>query len=124
MRELFKDYLDPESIIKYYLPDYVPEDAYDFIRYQIYTSFGDEFFVCPQVYYAEKCAQKGYNVYYYVWRHRSSKTPWAPWMGVPHFDEVEFVFGLPLLYPSEYQTEEIQLSQKTIEIWSSFVKAG
>ncbi|GFT29192.1 acetylcholinesterase-1 [Nephila pilipes] len=122
MRQMLKGFPDPESAIKHYL--HGPENAYSIMRYRVYTSYGDGFFLCPDVYYAEKCAEKGNNVYFFMWKHRPSGTPWALWMGDTHFSDVQFVFGRPLLHPSSYQEEEVQLSQKVIGIWSNFVKTG
>ncbi|GFS65340.1 acetylcholinesterase-1 [Trichonephila inaurata madagascariensis] len=100
------------------------EDDYDYIRKQTYTACGDPLFVCTDIYYSEKCAEEGNNVYFYVWRHRPSTTVWAPWMGVAHYTEVQFVFGQPLQNPSRYEASEVQLSVEMIKIWSNFVKTG
>ncbi|GFV38808.1 acetylcholinesterase-1 [Trichonephila clavipes] len=124
IRDILKEVPGVESIVQHYLPDYVSEDAYNFIRHQVHTSFTDEFFLCPSVYYAEKCAEKGNKVYFFKWKHRPSVTPWAPWMGVVHFTEVQFVFGQPLLNSSSYETEEVLLSLQILKIWSSFVNTG
>ncbi|GBM77080.1 Acetylcholinesterase-1 [Araneus ventricosus] len=124
IRKAFKDFPDPESVVQHYLPDAVPEHAGAFVRNQTYTSIGDMILVCPDVYHAEKCTQKGGKVYYYFFTHRPSNTPWAPWLGVAHFTEVQFVFGSPLLGPSSYTHEEQRISQQMIEIWSSFAKDG
>ncbi|GFR12005.1 acetylcholinesterase-1 [Trichonephila clavata] len=124
IRDILTGVPDVESIVQHYLSDDVSENAYNFIRRQVYTSFTDEFFLCPSVYYAEKCAEKGNEVYFFKWRHRPSVNPWAPWMGVAHFDEVQFVFGQPLLNSSSYEAEEILLSSEVLNIRSSFVKTG
>ncbi|GFW04174.1 acetylcholinesterase-1 [Trichonephila clavipes] len=113
-----------EGLIKYYLPDDLEENDYDYIRKQTYTACGDPLFVCTDIYYSEKCAEEGNNVYFYVWRHRPSTTVWAPWMGVAHYTEVQFVFGQPLQNPDRYEASEIQLSVEMIKIWSNFVKTG
>ncbi|GIX76726.1 acetylcholinesterase-1 [Caerostris extrusa] len=104
IQKYFSDFPDTKAVIQHYLPDYIPEDEYDLVRYQAYTSLGDMTLVCPDVYYAEKCSEKGSDVFFYFWTHRSSTTPWAPWMGVVHFSELDFVFGLPLLSPKLSRT--------------------
>ncbi|GFR08045.1 acetylcholinesterase-1, partial [Trichonephila clavata] len=124
IRGMFQGFPDLEALINYYLPDDLEENAFDYIRQQTYTAFGDVFFLCTDIYYSEKCTEQGKKVYFYVWRHRPSTAVWAPWMGVTHFTEVQFVFGQPLQNPSRYEASEIQLSEEMIKIWSSFVKTG
>ncbi|CAL1262228.1 unnamed protein product [Larinioides sclopetarius] len=124
IRKFFKDFPNPESVVRHYLPDDVPEHAYDFVRFQVATAAGDFLVVCPDVYHAEQCAEKGGKVYSYFWIHRPSDSPWAPWMGAVHFTEVQFIFGRPFLHPSDYQIGELGISKQMIEIWSNFVKNG
>ncbi|GBN47398.1 Acetylcholinesterase-1, partial [Araneus ventricosus] len=124
IRKIFKDFPDPESVVRHYLPDDVPEYAFDFVRYQVATAAGDFLVVCPDVYHAEKCAEKGGKVYSYFWVHRPSNSPWAPWMGAVHFTEVQFIFGRPFLHPSDYQAGESGISEQMVQIWSNFVKNG
>ncbi|GBN28220.1 Acetylcholinesterase-1 [Araneus ventricosus] len=124
IRKLFKGFPDPESVVQHYLPDALSEEASGTIRYQVYTSFGDMLLLCPGVYHAEKCAEKGGNVYSYLFTHRPSNTPYSPFMGEVHFGEVQFVFGSPLLDPTSYTQEEQWISRQIIEIWSSFAKYG
>ncbi|GIX69490.1 acetylcholinesterase-1 [Caerostris extrusa] len=120
----FQNYPDPEAIVKQYLPSSLSNSSYKKIREQVYTASGDASIVCPSEYYAEKCAAEGGDVYFYVWEHRPSNSPWAPWMGVTHFSEVEFVFGLPLLHPYYFTPDELELCKSTVNIWSSFAKTG
>lgn len=124
MNETLFLFPDTQKIINHYLSDSVPENFSDTVRKQVYTAFGDFSIVCPQTFYAEQCAAKGKDVYYYVFNHRPSNTPWAEWMGVAHGSELEFVFGNPLLYPTYYPADEVQLSKTIIDIWSTFAKTG
>ncbi|GBN28225.1 Acetylcholinesterase-1 [Araneus ventricosus] len=123
IREAFKDFPDPGSVVQHYLPNALPENGVS-VRYQTYSSIGDMLLLCPGVYHAEKCTEKRGKVYYYLFTHRPSNSPFAPCMGEVHFDEVQFVFGSPLLYPFSYTQEEQLISQQMIEIWSSFTKGG
>jgi len=45
-------------------------------------------------------------------------------MGVLHFDEVPFVFGAPLRYSELYTPEEVELSKRIIQTWTTFAKQG
>lgn len=117
----FPDY---QSIVEHYLPPSFTEAASNRIRHEVYTAMGDVIFICPSVYYAEKCAEQNRNVYFYSFTQRPSVSPWSEWMGVAHFEEVQFVFGLPLLNPEKYNGPEAELSIEMINIWSDFVKNG
>ncbi|KAF8770257.1 Acetylcholinesterase like protein [Argiope bruennichi] len=93
-------------------------------RHHLHSALGDLVLICPSVYFAEKCAEQGNDVYYYFFIHRPSNTPFASWMGVPHFSEIPFVFGIPLTKPDDYTEEERDLSRQMIHYWSEFVKTG
>ncbi|CAL1291592.1 unnamed protein product [Larinioides sclopetarius] len=102
----------------------IPDGSSDCLRYETYTGFGDIGIVCPTVYFAEQCAAQGNDVYYYFFDHRDSDTPFANWMGVTHFSEVQFFFGLPLLYPDDYTPAERKLSKEMVGYWTNFIKYG
>ncbi|GIY55981.1 acetylcholinesterase-1 [Caerostris darwini] len=111
------------DVASYYLDNIADEDYYA-IRHQTHTANGEITLTCPTSYFAESYAESGMDVYYYLYTHRPSTTPWAPWMGTGHFEETQFVFGQPLLEPQRYTPEEQQLSQKMIETWTQFAKQG
>ena len=121
--DFFKDFPFKDAVKEYYLGN-ITEYDYDKIRDQVYRAMGDFILQCPTKYFAESYARKGKKVYYYFFAHRPSTTPWADWMKVAHFSEVQFVFGQPLLNPGRYTLEEIYLSSKIIKLWSNFVKYG
>ncbi|GFU30991.1 acetylcholinesterase-1 [Nephila pilipes] len=121
IKKNFKDF--PDTIVDYYLGN-VDEDARDIVLYQVQTASGDYARVCPSVYLAESVAKKGNRVYFYYFVHRPSPTPWAPWMGVAHFDETPFAFGYPLRYPKNYTNAELLLSERMINVWTNFAKSG
>ncbi|KFM73379.1 Acetylcholinesterase, partial [Stegodyphus mimosarum] len=124
IRKIFAKFPNREAVVKQYLSDEISEDQYELVRRQVHTASGDYSRVCPSVYFAEKYAEKGNNVFFYVWDHRPSPTPWAPWMGVVHFTEIQFVFGSPIKDPEKYVPEEVQLSADMIKYWTNFVKTG
>jgi len=45
-------------------------------------------------------------------------------MGVMHGYEIELVFGLPFLYPEEYNDEDRDVSNRLIQAWINFAKYG
>ncbi|GBN24830.1 Acetylcholinesterase-1 [Araneus ventricosus] len=120
---IFSNYTDPQKYIDFYLKD-VPDDDYDQIRKQVTTAFGDSSILCATVFFAESYAERKNDVYYYFFTHRPSNSPWAKWMGVVHFEEVQFVFGRPVRVPKDYEIKEIWLSKKVMKLWASFAKYG
>ncbi|GIY68450.1 acetylcholinesterase-1 [Caerostris extrusa] len=115
--------LDSLKYVDYYLKN-IPDEDYDLIRRQLYTASGDSSLLCETVYFAESYAEKKNDVYYYFFVHRPSNTPWYPWMGVAHYEEVQFIFGRPFRKPKNYKSKEIELSGKMIKIWTDFAKNG
>ncbi|CAL1265269.1 unnamed protein product [Larinioides sclopetarius] len=119
----FSNFTDPQKYIDFYLKD-VPNADSDQIRRQVYTAYGDANILCPTVYFAESYAERNNNVFYYFFTHVPSNTPWAEWMGVAHFEEVQFVFGRPVRVPKEYSEKEIWLSKQVMKLWANFAKEG
>lgn len=89
----------------------------------IYDFMGDFLLVCPTVYFAESYSRYGKDVYFYFFEHRPSRTPWAKWTGVNHYEEVQFVFGSPVK-ENKYTDEEVELSKLMMKMWSNFAKYG
>ncbi|KAF8763226.1 Acetylcholinesterase-1 like protein [Argiope bruennichi] len=122
-RNIFRNFDNPEKYVKYYLSS-IPDDHYDALKRQVYTASGDTSLLCTNLYFAESYADRNNDVYYYFFTHRPSNTPWAYWMGVAHFEDVQFVFGRPIRKPYLYEPIEVELSKKMIEIWANFAKNG
>ncbi|KAI1299615.1 Acetylcholinesterase-1 [Halotydeus destructor] len=84
-----------------------------------------EFFVsCPSVFMAEDLANNNVSVYFYHFNHRPKNSPWSSWVGATHYDEVQFVFGRPLVDASNYTKEEVNLSKRLMKTWASFARTG
>lgn len=123
LKSKFKDLPNTQEVINYYLGNISNDDYYQ-IRHQVYTASGDYSLLCPDVYFAESYSRAGNKVFFYFFVHRPSITPWANWTGVVHYEEVQFVFGIPIQEPSNYTVEEVLLSRKMVKIWTNFVKYG
>lgn len=85
---------------------------------------GDAIFVCPMNKFGAKMAEQGKRVYYYRFMHRSKGTPWAPWMGVMHGAEIEYMFGRAIVNKADYMSEEHELSMRMMDHWANFVHRG
>ncbi|GBM49431.1 Acetylcholinesterase-1 [Araneus ventricosus] len=123
IRNIFRNFDNPENYVRYFLAS-IPDDHFDAIKRQVYTASGDSSLLCSNVYFAESYADRNNDVYYYFFTHRPSNTPWSYWMGVAHFEDMQFVFGRPIRKPYLYEPEEVELSKKMIKIWSNFAKNG
>ncbi|KAF8763670.1 Acetylcholinesterase-1 like protein [Argiope bruennichi] len=123
IRGIFRSSDNPEKYVEYYLGN-IPDDDYDAIKTQVYTASGDSSLLCETVYFAESYADRGNDVYFYLFTHRPSNTPWSSWMGAAHAEEVQFVFGRPIRKPYLYEPQEVALSRKMIDIWTNFAKNG
>lgn len=112
------------------------------IRSALAHMIGDSTFTCPATLFANlvspsgplpsqslalsniKSSPSSSKVYFYVFDHSSSISPWDKWMGVLHFDEVPFVFGHPVRYPHVYSRSEISFSKLIMNYWVNFAKTG
>ncbi|GFY37994.1 acetylcholinesterase-1 [Trichonephila inaurata madagascariensis] len=112
-----------DSVGNYYFNTIGDNDFFN-IRQQLYVAYGDIVFVCPTTFFAERYAERNNTVYFYLFNHRPSITPWAPWIGVTHFDEVQFVFGQPIRDRGRYTLHEFDLSMKLVKFWTNFAKQG
>ncbi|XP_064606295.1 neuroligin-2-like [Liolophura sinensis] len=88
--------------------------------------FGDVTYVAPMIKTADILSQKNVSVYVYTFEHRSKEHPLDKWLGVPHGDDLFYVFGAPLvghkLY--NYTDEDKRVSEMIMTIWGNYVKHG
>ncbi len=113
------------AIIEYYMKG-IEEDDYVSVRQSLVDLIGDSLLICPSVYLAESLSQVSVSkVFYYHFTHiKQFDNHWGEWMGSPHFDDVQYVFGYPLRYPSKYSEKERELSLNLINSWTSFARNG
>lgn len=84
----------------------------------------DIIFLCPARSLARTLSESGRNVYFYLFTHRDSLSPYHDWIGVSHHDEVQYVFGRPLRMADVQTGKDIDMSQKMIKLWSHFARTG
>lgn len=106
----YTDWLNPDDPIK-------NRDALDKI-------VGDYQITCNVNEFARKYAEAGNEVFMYFFKHRSTKSPWPSWSGVLHADEINFIFGEPLIPSKKYTQSEKELSRKMMKYWTNFAKTG
>jgi acetylcholinesterase len=83
---------------------------------------GDFHFLCPVIDFANIYAMNKLDVYFYYFTQRSSRHHWPDWMGVMHGDEINFVFGEPIIPENNYTYSEKVLARKMLQYWSNFVR--
>lgn len=77
---------------------------------------------CGAVFQSDFNSLKNQPTYFYVFDYRSPSSPFAKWMGVTHFDEVQYVFGNPMTKP--FTDCEREVSNHVMDMWISFSKTG
>ncbi|XP_077525432.1 acetylcholinesterase-1-like [Amblyomma americanum] len=116
----------PEDVFDVYLD--TEEDGaiseHDRLRRRLIDMVGDLLFVCPSVHFADTYVRHGNRVFYYSFEHRTEASIWGRWMGVPHSDEVQYVFGMPVRLPKHYTDEEARFSESIMGMWVTFAKTG
>ncbi|GFR31068.1 acetylcholinesterase, partial [Trichonephila clavata] len=120
LNKIFRTFPNTDAVVNHYLPDnddYIP-------RMQVADASGDFTLMCPTVFFAEKFAEMNNSVYFYLFDHRPRNSPWEEWMGVVHFEEVQYVFGVPIQIPSRYRKIDRSITRRMIQHWSNFVKNG
>ncbi|KAI8498415.1 hypothetical protein Bbelb_236170 [Branchiostoma belcheri] len=86
--------------------------------------YGDFYFVCPDVMTGRAHVREGATAYMYRFAHRASVSPFPPWMGVIHGEELPFVFGLPLDPGFGFNETEKNLTRRVMRHWANFARTG
>ncbi|UXI22942.1 hypothetical protein NH340_JMT08885 [Sarcoptes scabiei] len=100
-----------------------PRNEIDFVKaFIIFLS--DILFKGPVLKFAKALdhSASAVNIFVYQFQHFTSSYP--KWIGAGHWNEMDYVFGLPIRYPSKFTAEEKMLSLKMILIWTNFAKNG
>ncbi|XP_023220569.1 cholinesterase-like isoform X2 [Centruroides sculpturatus] len=118
-----KDGESLNRIVQEYLGNVADDDTLTIVK-QTIKAIGDAHFMCPILHLTEKLSKNNRNVFHYIFNHTRIKSPIKKWIGVPHFEDIYFVFGMPFVDGENYEKEELQFSKKIIQAWTSFAKTG
>ncbi|XP_067119165.1 acetylcholinesterase-like [Centruroides vittatus] len=110
-------------IVQEYLEDIADEASFTITK-QTIKAMGHGVFSCPIFHLAEKLSQNNRKVFHYTFNHTRIKSPMKKWIGVPHFEDMYFVFGKPFTRVKQFTPEEMEFSKRIIELWTSFAKTG
>ncbi|XP_070531929.1 cholinesterase-like [Ptychodera flava] len=113
---------DTQSITSHYVKSPASIDGSQ-LRSTLIDLNSDQGYICPSLELASVYTDAGQDVYFYNFDHRPSLSKVPEWMGIVHGDELEYIFGLPLV-DENFTNKEVQLSQKMMEFWANFAKTG
>lgn len=87
---------------------------------------GESMFLCPNIALIDSFTKiKDREAYYYQFKPRPSRAKHYSWVkGALHAEEIQFVFGKPLLEPNEYTKAEVYLSREIMADWAHFARYG
>lgn len=92
---------------------------------QLSNAFGDVMISCPTSTFAERFSKiPDTTVYMYMFDHKTANSKFGDWFGSPNYEEVQYIFGLPLRDPTKYTASEIELSKRLMQTWSHFADTG
>lgn len=87
----------------------------------VHRFLGDLLMTCSTIFQAEFHSATN-PVYFYMLTHQAVSSPLDPWMGVTHFDDVQYVFGNPM--HGNFTAEEQNMSNLIMKRWINFAKTG
>lgn len=100
------------------------------LRDALNAMVGDYHITCPAIEFNQlMSSESNRNVYNYVLDYRISNIGWPEWAGVMHGYEIEFVFGLPLMYTKRpeknlYNDADRRYASFMMRYWSNFAHSG
>lgn len=112
---------EDDNIIENYFNRAKIESRYTYLK-AVSDIIGDGLITCPTVFQADFQSLKKHKSYFYLFDYKSSASPFPVWAGVPHFEEVQFVFGNPQW--NIFSSYEEELSKDVMKMWTNFAKTG
>uniref|UniRef100_A0A8C4PZW4 Carboxylesterase type B domain-containing protein n=1 Tax=Eptatretus burgeri TaxID=7764 RepID=A0A8C4PZW4_EPTBU len=117
------------ATIRFMYTDWADRDNAETRRKTLVALFTDHQWVAPAVATADLHAQYGSPTYFYAFYHHCQSEMKPAWADAAHGDEVPYVFGAPLVGPSElfpcnFSKTDVMLSAVVMTYWSNFAKTG
>ncbi|KAG8187801.1 hypothetical protein JTE90_025839 [Oedothorax gibbosus] len=116
----FPDQRNEKEIADQYINSVVNGTSDSYAK-AIAMSLGDYLINCNVLFHAELHSMRN-PVYFYVFGRRGSSSPTAEWMGITHFDELQYVFGNPLF--GNFTPKEVEFSHRMMARIVAFAKTG
>uniref|UniRef100_A0A4W5NJX9 Neuroligin 4 X-linked b n=1 Tax=Hucho hucho TaxID=62062 RepID=A0A4W5NJX9_9TELE len=115
--------------IKFMYTDWADRENPETRRKTLVALFTDHQWVAPAVATADLHAQYGSPTYFYSFYHHCQSDVSPAWADSAHGDEVPYVFGLPLIGPTDlfncnFSKNDVMLSAVVMTYWTNFAKTG
>ncbi|XP_075395017.1 neuroligin-4, X-linked isoform X2 [Tenrec ecaudatus] len=115
--------------IKFMYTDWADKDNAETRRKTLVALFTDHQWVAPAVATADLHAQYGSPTYFYAFYHHCQSEMKPAWADAAHGDEVPYVFGIPMVGPTElfscnFSKNDVMLSAVVMTYWTNFAKTG
>uniref|UniRef100_A0AAY4EQU2 Carboxylesterase type B domain-containing protein n=1 Tax=Denticeps clupeoides TaxID=299321 RepID=A0AAY4EQU2_9TELE len=115
--------------IKFMYTDWADRDNPETRRKTLVALFTDHQWVEPSVVTADLHARYGSPTYFYAFYHHCQSPMKPAWSDAAHGDEVPYVFGVPLigpteLFPCNFSRNDVMLSAVVMTYWTNFAKSG
>ncbi|XP_032879251.1 neuroligin-4, X-linked isoform X1 [Amblyraja radiata] len=115
--------------IKFMYTDWADKENPETRRKTLVALFTDHQWVAPAVATADLHAQYGSPTYFYAFYHHCQSDMKPGWSDAAHGDEVPYVFGVPMigpteLFPCNFSKNDVMLSAVVMTYWTNFAKTG
>ncbi|GAB1600090.1 acetylcholinesterase-like [Argonauta hians] len=82
--------------------------------------------IYPSLKMVRMLSDRFYPVYFYYFNHRSTSDTREEWRGIPHGEDIFYLFGVPIVgHPLRNYTElDKEVSRKYMSLFESFIKTG
>ncbi|XP_039513549.1 neuroligin-1 isoform X2 [Pimephales promelas] len=115
--------------IKFMYTDWSDRHNPETRRKSLLALFTDHQWVAPAVATADLHSSFGSPTYFYAFYHHCQTEQVPPWADASHGDEIPYVFGLPMigpteLFPCNFSKNDVMLSAVVMTYWTNFAKTG
>uniref|UniRef100_A0A3B5B7W6 Neuroligin-4, X-linked-like n=1 Tax=Stegastes partitus TaxID=144197 RepID=A0A3B5B7W6_9TELE len=115
--------------IRFMYTDWADRDNAETRRKTLVALFTDHQWVAPAIATADLHAQYGSPTYFYSFYHHCQSDATPPWADSAHGDEVPYVFGVPMVGPTDlfncnFSKNDVMLSAVVMTYWTNFAKTG
>ncbi|XP_077059172.1 neuroligin-1 isoform X3 [Siphateles boraxobius] len=115
--------------IKFMYTDWSDRHNSETRRKSLLALFTDHQWVAPAVATADLHSSFGSPTYFYAFYHHCQTEQVPPWADAAHGDEIPYVFGLPMigpteLFPCNFSKNDVMLSAVVMTYWTNFAKTG
>ncbi|XP_058890509.1 neuroligin-1 isoform X4 [Acipenser ruthenus] len=115
--------------IKFMYTDWADRHNPETRRKTLLALFTDHQWVAPAVATADLHSSFGSPTYFYAFYHHCQTDQVPAWADAAHGDEIPYVFGLPMigpteLFPCNFSKNDVMLSAVVMTYWTNFAKTG